>query len=65
MNNEAKAITVKQLIDELSVYPDDMEIYFNGLDLYRLIEKGDKVVFEFNQTVFKDKSGKVIVENHK
>jgi len=43
-----------------------MFIYFNGLDLYRLAEKGDdEVVFELNQTVYKDKNGKSFVENHK
>ena len=57
------AITVKRLREQLKNYPDDMELYFGGLEFYRLVEKGDKVIVEFNQSVYEDK-GKVIVENH-
>ncbi len=64
MKQEYIGFTVKQLIEDLRNYPDDMEVYFGGLDLYRLVEKGNKVLFEFNQSVYKDKDGRVIVENH-
>lgn len=64
MRHEITGPTVRELMDDLRNYPADMEVYFGGLDLYRLVEKGDKVVFEFNQSVYKDKDGKVIVENH-
>lgn len=65
MNNEIKIpLTVGELKKELEGYPDHYELYFGGLDFYRLKQRGPKLVqVEFNQTVYKDKNGKVVIEN--
>ncbi len=57
-------ITVKELREELAKYPDNHEVFFGGLDFYRLKDRGTLVQIEFNQTVYKDNSGKVIIENN-
>ena len=58
-------ITVGELKKMLTLYSDDTEISFSGLDFYRLKTRGEKLVqFEFSQQVYKDAdSGKVIVED--
>lgn len=56
-------ITVKQLIDDLKNYDQDLEVDFGGLDFLRLKDRGGFVHVEFNQSVYKD-GDKVIVENH-
>lgn len=58
-------ITVKELKRDLENYSDHLEVYFGGLDFYRLKDRGDTLQVEFNQTVYKDSTGKVIVENHR
>ena len=59
-------ITVKELKERLSIFNDDCVVDFGGLDFYRLKLRGDKLLqVEFNQTVYKDASGKIVVENHK
>jgi hypothetical protein len=57
-------ITVKELRDQLQNYDDNLELYFGGLDFYRLKDRGAYVQVEFNQTVYKKDDGKVIIENH-
>jgi len=56
-------ITVKHLIELLKVEDPDSELYFGGLDFYRLKDRGGVVQVEFSQTVYKD-GDKVIIENH-
>lgn len=58
------AITVKELREQLKAYPDDSELYFGGLDFYRLKDREAHVQVEFNQSVYKNEQGKVVVENH-
>ncbi len=57
-------ITVKELIELLKVEDQDKEIFFGGLDFYRLKDRGDYIQFEFNQTIYQDEKGNVIIENH-
>ncbi|MCH7424181.1 hypothetical protein [Shewanella sp. MM_2022_3] len=59
-------LTIGELKEMIRLYDDDTEIYFGGLDFYRLKMRGDKLVqVEFNQTVYKEReTGNVIVENH-
>ncbi|PCI68519.1 MAG: hypothetical protein COB38_08750 [Gammaproteobacteria bacterium] len=48
-------LTVGELREELSLYAEDTEISFSGLDFYRLTTRDDKLVqFEFNQGIYKD-----------
>ncbi len=57
-------ITVKQLIKELKSQPENNTIDFGGLNFYRLDDKGDITVFEFDQTISLDDEGNVQVQNH-
>lgn len=62
---ESLNITVGDLKRMLSAFPDDTELSFCGLDFYRLKWRGPTLVqVEFNQTVYKDKHGRVCIENH-
>ncbi|MFW6046993.1 MAG: hypothetical protein ACOCP4_04320 [Candidatus Woesearchaeota archaeon] len=55
---------IKDFIEELKKYDSDLVLNFSGLDFYRLKDRGDFVQVEFNQNVYKDKHGKVIIENN-
>ena len=57
------SMTVKDLIRMLQVEDPDKELYFGGLQFFRLKNRGDEVQVEFNQTVYV-KDRKVVVENH-
>jgi hypothetical protein len=58
-------ITIREFKKLLDNHSDDDELYFSGLDFYRLKRRGDNIVqVEFNQTVYKDKNGLVVAENH-
>ena len=57
-------ITVKELIEELQKEDETLEISFDGLDFYRVRQVGEHVHVEFNQTIYRDDSGNVVVENH-
>jgi hypothetical protein len=58
------AITVSLLIEMLKVEDPDKELYFGGLDFFRLKDRGEVVQVEFNQTVYEDGEN-VVVVNHK
>ncbi|NSM24099.1 hypothetical protein HT094_06920 [Shewanella sp. ZOR0012] len=48
-------LTIGELKEMIRLYDDDTEIYFGGLDFYRLKMRGDKLVqVEFNQTSIKN-----------
>jgi hypothetical protein len=57
-------ITVGELIDRLKREHPDLPLDFGGLNFYRLKDRGAHVQFEFSQTVYRDKEGYVVVENH-
>jgi len=57
-------ITVKELRDQLKLYDDNMELFFGGLDFYRLKDRGGCVQVEFDQTVYLNDQGLVVVENN-
>ncbi len=57
-------ITVKELIEQLKKEDPDLEVYFGGLDFYRLKNREGCLQIEFNQTVYKDDDGSVVVKNH-
>lgn len=62
---EESRITVGALKKMLSAYPDDWDLYFGGLEFYRLKDRGNHVQVEFNETVYRDDQGRVVIENHK
>lgn len=64
MNEQNNAITVGELIDQLKIFNKDDPIDFSGLDFYRLKDRSGVVQVEFNQSVYKDSNGNVVVENH-
>lgn len=56
--------TVGELKKHLEIYPDDMELNFGGLDFYRVKMRGENILqIEFEQVVYKNESGKIIVES--
>ncbi|MBW4362819.1 hypothetical protein [Flavobacterium taihuense] len=57
-------VTVKLLIEMLEVEDPNLEVYFGGLELYRLKDRGGVLQFEFSQSVYPDEEGFVVVENH-
>lgn len=62
---EEQRITVGQLKRHLEGYEDSDELSFSGLDFYRLKRRGPGLVqVEFNQSVYRDSKGRVVVENH-
>ncbi len=57
-------ITVGQLLEQLKHYPPETRLSFSGLDFYRLKWRGDDLVqVEFNQIVYRNAEGCVVVEN--
>ena len=57
-------ITVKELIEKLKKEDQELEIDFGGLEFYRLKDRGGFLQVEFNQSVYVNESGNVVVENH-
>jgi hypothetical protein len=65
MNKYKPSITVGDFKEMLNAYDDDMWLDFSMLDFYRLKQRADDLVqVEFNQTVYRDEEGNVVVENH-
>lgn len=63
-NFSSTKLTVGELIEKLSAYDSNLEIYFGGLEPFGLDQNGDDVNFEFCQTV-RVENGKVVVDNHR
>ena len=64
MSNTYPTITVGDLKAALEAYPDNYNLDFSGLTFYRLKQRGEKhVQVEFNQQVYLNDEGLVIVEN--
>lgn len=57
-------ITVGKLIELLEKEDKDLEVNFGGLDFYRLKDRGGCLRIEFNQSVYLNQEGRVVVENH-
>lgn len=59
-----KSITVGELRRALSLYEDDTELSFGGLEFYRVKSRGENLAqIEFNQPVYLNSDGQVVVEN--
>ncbi|MGS3448538.1 hypothetical protein ACB376_11100 [Klebsiella electrica] len=64
MSKNQQLLTVGELLDQLKHYPRDTKISFSGLDFYRLKWRGENLVqIEFNQQVYRNAEGLVVVEN--
>ena len=55
---------VKDFIKELEKENQELELFFGGLDLYRTRQVGNHIHVEFNQPVYLNQEGLVVVENH-
>lgn len=64
MERTKVGITVKELRDQLKNYDDNLELFFGGLDFYRLKDRNGCLQVEFSQTVYLNDQGLVIVENN-
>ncbi len=64
MDNRPPLPTVGMLIELLSTFEKNMQVDFSGLDFYRFKQRApDLVQCEFNQPVFRDSEGLVVVHN--
>lgn len=60
-------MTVGELREHLKAIPDDARIFFGcyGLEFCRVKWRGENLVqIEFNQSVYDDEHGNVIIDNH-
>ncbi len=65
MTKKRHPITVGDLLEQLKGIDPDSELYFGGLDFYRVKSRGHKIIqIEFNQSVYLDHHDHVVVENH-
>lgn len=56
-------ITVRELRELLKLYNQNAELFMGGLTFHRLKDRGANIVqLEFNETVYKDETGTIIVE---
>ncbi len=64
MKKHEPLITVGMLIDELSKYDKSMQVDFSTLDFNRVKQRSPTLVqIEFNQMVYRDDEGRVVVDN--
>lgn len=64
MSAKYPSITVGELKDHLSAYPDHYTIDFSGLNFYRLKQRDEThVQMEFNQQVYRNSEGLMMVDN--
>lgn len=64
MKKQQPKMTVGEFKELLSGFNDDDLLDFSTLDFYRLKHRGTYVQVEFNQSVYRDEKGNVVVENH-
>jgi hypothetical protein len=65
--NKRSELTVKDLIDHLSIFDRDAIVVFggseDGLIFYRTKRRGAKLIqIEFEQQVYRDDSGRLVVQ---
>ena len=61
---EIPTITVGRLLDELKIYPEHYLLSFGGLRYFRLKQRAPELVLvEFDQQVYLDDAGRVVVDN--
>lgn len=64
MAKQERNITVGDLRRDLALYPDTYEVSFSGLQFYRVKQRGpDLIQIEFDEQVYRDGNGQVVVEN--
>lgn len=64
MTKKCHPITVGDLLNALKIHNPNAELYFGGLDYYRVKRRGpDTVQIEFNQSVYLDENDQVVIEN--
>jgi len=65
MKKQLPCITVGELIEQLSGFDKNLEVDFSTLDFYRLKQRSpNRLQVEFNQMVYRDDEGNVVVDNH-
>lgn len=58
---EEQRITVGELKMHLSGFSDNDELYFSGLEFYRLKDRGAYIQVEFSETVGTNENGDVVI----
>ena len=65
MQKTAPVITIGELMERLEGIPEHYTIDFGGLTFYRIKPRAPThVQMEFNESVYLDESGNVVVQNH-
>jgi len=65
MKREPPTISVGRLRQALALYHDDDLLSFGGLEYARIKSRGEHLAqVEFNELVFLDAAGRVVVQNH-
>ena len=65
MPKTAPVITIGELRERLDGIPEHYTIDFGGLTFYRIKQRAPThMQMEFNESVYLDESGRVVVENH-
>lgn len=60
---EIPTISLAELREALSLYPDHYRVSFSGLDFYRVKERAPALIqIEFSQGVHRTAEGRVVVE---
>lgn len=60
---KATKITIKQLIDELSQFDPKSKVNFGDLELYKIKDMKNQVLFQFHQYPQLDKTNNEIIMN--
>ncbi len=61
---QVPTIKVGELRRWLDGYPNDFDLSFGGLEFYRIKTRGENIAMvEFNQPVYLDEEGLVVVHN--
>ena len=59
---------VKELVEYLQAFDPEIEVFFGGtedaLQFHRLKDRGGILQFEFNQNIYRDKKGKLYVDDY-
>ena len=62
---EKHSIELGTLLDQLAGLPRDTQVYFGGLDFYRVKRQGpNQVQVEFSQSVYRTSEDLLVVEDH-
>ena len=58
-------MTIGEMKEMLRLYPNEMELSFEPLHFYQLKQRGENMVrVEFNESIYRDENGELVLEEH-